>query len=79
MASKRLRSVTWKRTAPCAVATGPPIAPDCAASASLASRSWRDGYGLLSLAATVLSYMSKESAAIGAPLMRTGAVRMGVW
>ena len=40
-----------------------------AASAFLASRSWHDGWGLLSLAATVLSYLSKESAAIGAPLI----------
>ena len=40
-----------------------------AACAFVASRRWRDGYGLLSLAATVLSYMSKESATIGAPLI----------
>ena len=40
-----------------------------AACAFAASRSWRDGYGLLSLGATVLSYMSKEAATIGAPLI----------
>jgi len=40
-----------------------------AACAFVASRSWRDGCGLLSLGATVLSYMSKESAAIGVPLV----------
>ena len=40
-----------------------------AASTFVASRSWRDRYGLVSLGATVLSYMSKESAAIGAPLI----------
>ena len=40
-----------------------------AACAFVASRRWRDGYGLLSLAATVLSYMSKESATIGVPLI----------
>ncbi len=40
-----------------------------AACAFVASERWRDGFGLLSLAATVLSYMSKESAAIGAPLI----------
>ncbi len=39
------------------------------ACAFLASERWRDGFGLLSLAAAVLSYMSKESAAIGAPLV----------
>ena len=40
-----------------------------AACAFVASERWRDGFGLLSLVATVLSYMSKESAAIGAPLI----------
>ena len=40
-----------------------------AACAFMASRSWHSGFGLLSLAATVLSYMSKESAAIGVPLI----------
>ena len=40
-----------------------------AACAFLRSSTWRDGYGLLSLGATVLSYMSKESATIGAPLI----------
>ena len=40
-----------------------------AACAFVASRSWRDRYGLASLGATVLSYMSKESATIGAPLI----------
>lgn len=40
-----------------------------AASAFVASRSWRDRYGLASLGATVLSYMSKESATIGVPLI----------
>ncbi|MEO8674398.1 MAG: hypothetical protein ABI569_02400 [Casimicrobiaceae bacterium] len=40
-----------------------------AACAFMRSATWRDGYGLLSLAATVLSYMSKESAAIGVPLI----------
>ena len=40
-----------------------------AACAFMASRSWRDCFGWLSLAATVLSYLSKESAAIGAPLI----------
>jgi len=51
------------------------------ACAFVASERWRDGFGLLSLAATVLSYMSKESAAIGAPLIlalawhRQGLVR----
>ena len=40
-----------------------------AACAFLRSSTWRDGYGVLSLGATVLSYMSKESATIGAPLI----------
>jgi hypothetical protein len=40
-----------------------------AACAFVASHAWRDRYGLLSLAATVLSYMSKESATIGVPLI----------
>jgi len=40
-----------------------------AACSFVASRTWRDRYGLLSLAATVLSYMSKESATIGVPLI----------
>ena len=40
-----------------------------AACAFVASRTWRDGCGLLSLVATVLSYMSKESATIGVPLI----------
>jgi len=40
-----------------------------AACAFMRSATWRDGYGLLSLGATVLSYMSKESAAIGVPLI----------
>ena len=40
-----------------------------AACAFLRSATWRDGYGWLSLGATMLAYMSKESAAIGAPLI----------
>lgn len=40
-----------------------------AACAFMRSAIWRDRYGLLSLGATVLSYMSKESATIGAPLI----------
>jgi hypothetical protein len=40
-----------------------------AACAFAASRTWRDCCGILSLAATVLSYMSKESATIGVPLI----------
>src|SRR5512143_667988 len=40
-----------------------------AACAFAASERWRDAFGLLSLAATALAYMSKESAAIGAPLI----------
>ena len=40
-----------------------------AACAFMASREWRDRYGLASLAATVLAFMSKESAAIGPALI----------
>jgi hypothetical protein len=40
-----------------------------AASAFMASRYFLDGFAWLSLVATVLSYMSKESATIGAPLI----------
>ena len=40
-----------------------------AACAFVRCATWRDGYGRLSLAATVLAYLSKESAAIGAPLI----------
>ena len=40
-----------------------------AACAFMASRTWRDRYGLASLAATVLAFMSKESAAIGPALI----------
>src|SRR5206468_7552286 len=40
-----------------------------AACAFMASRQWRDRYALASLAATVLAFMSKESAAIGPPLI----------
>jgi hypothetical protein len=40
-----------------------------AASAFVRSSTWHDSYGLLSLGATVLSYLSKESATIGAPLI----------
>ena len=40
-----------------------------AACAFMASRAWRDRYGLASLAATVLAFMSKESAAIGPALI----------
>jgi hypothetical protein len=40
-----------------------------AACAFMASESWRDRYGVASLAATVLAFMSKESAAIGPPLI----------
>ena len=40
-----------------------------AACAFVASRTWWDRYGLLSLVATVLAFMSKESAAIGPPLI----------
>ena len=40
-----------------------------AACAFMASRDWRDRYGLASLAATVLAFMSKESAAIGPALI----------
>jgi hypothetical protein len=36
-----------------------------AASTFLASRTWRDGFGLASIAAMVLAFMSKESATIG--------------
>ena len=52
-----------------------------AANAFMASRAWLDGFAWLSLAATVSSYMSKESATIGGPLIlalawyRYGAVR----
>ena len=57
-----------------------------AACAFMASRAWCDRYGLASLAATVLAFMSKESAAIGPALIagarvgaaaraRTGLVR----
>jgi len=40
-----------------------------AACAYMASREWRDRYGILSLAATVLAFLSKESAAIGPALI----------
>jgi len=40
-----------------------------ASCAFMASRAWLDGFAWLSLGATVLSYMSKESATIGAPLI----------
>jgi hypothetical protein len=40
-----------------------------AACAFMASGEWRDRYGLASLAATVLAFMSKESAAIGPALI----------
>ena len=40
-----------------------------AACAFMASRQWRDRYALASLAATVLAFMSKESAAIGPALI----------
>jgi hypothetical protein len=40
-----------------------------AACAFMASRTWWDRYGLASLAATVLAFMSKESAAIGPALL----------
>ena len=40
-----------------------------AACAFMASREWRDRYGLASLAAAVLAFMSKESAAIGPALI----------
>jgi hypothetical protein len=40
-----------------------------AACAFMASRHWRDRYALASLAATVLAFMSKESAAIGPALI----------
>ena len=40
-----------------------------AACAFMASRAWWDRYGLASLAATVLAFMSKESAAIGPALI----------
>lgn len=40
-----------------------------AACAFMRSARWRDAYGLLSLGATMLSYMSKESATIGVPLI----------
>jgi hypothetical protein len=40
-----------------------------AACAFMRSTIWRDGYGWLSLGGTVLAYLSKESAAIGAPLI----------
>lgn len=54
----------------------------------MASESWRDRYGIASLAATVLAFMSKESAAIGPALIvalawvkrpdREGVLRGGV-
>ncbi len=40
-----------------------------AASAFVASRRWSDGFGLASLAATILAFMSKEAAAIGVVLI----------
>jgi hypothetical protein len=40
-----------------------------AACAFMASRDWRDRYGVASLAASVLAFMSKESAAIGPALI----------
>lgn len=40
-----------------------------AACAFMASRTWWDRYGLASLAATILAFMSKESAAIGPALI----------
>jgi hypothetical protein len=40
-----------------------------AACAFMASREWRDRYGVASLAATALAFMSKESAAIGPALI----------
>ena len=42
-----------------------------ASCAFMASRAWSDRYGLLSLAASVLAFMSKESAAIGPALIAT--------